>query len=97
MRIFIFLQKIPAPVVKVLKRKLGYVPLKGNIRLVELYDDIDLPETYSIHNDGRMTVSGFSDFAKQARLRVKSIVRITIERRTIENRKLLSLMFNCLS
>ena len=57
---------------------LGYLPQNGGIILTEVYDAIDMSTTYSIRTDGRMEVTGFSDFAQEAQLRVGSIVLITI-------------------
>ena len=51
---------------KVLKSNHVQVKLKGNIRLVEKVEDINMPDTYRIHSDGRMAITGFSTFAKAA-------------------------------
>ena len=51
---------------KVLKSNHFQVKLKGNIRLVEKVQDINMPATYRIHSDRRMAITGFSTFAKAA-------------------------------
>lgn len=91
--------KIPSTIMKLLKLKLGYLPHKGVISLGQFYDEIDMTTTYSMQRDGRMEVTGFSNFAHAAQLRVGSIVLITIEKHwpTIGNMKLLRLIFNDIS
>ena len=93
------LQRIPSFVVRRLKLNLGYLPEKGAISLSQLYDAIDMTTTYSIQTDGRMQVTSFSDFAREAQLRVGSIVLITIEKHwpSFGNMKLLWLIINDLS
>lgn len=78
---------------------LGYLPQNGGISLTEMYDAIDMSTTYSIRTDGRMEVTGFSDFAREAHLTVGPIVLVTIEkrRRTLGNMKLLRMIINDLS
>ena len=78
---------------------LGYLPQNGGIILTEMYDAIDTSTTYSIRTDGRMEVTGFSDFAREAQLSVGSIVLVTIEKRwpTLGNMKLLRMIINDLS
>ena len=78
---------------------LGYLPQNGGIILTEMYDAIDISTTYSIRTDGRMEVTGFSDFAQEAQLKVGSIVLVTIEKRwpTLGNMKLLRMIINDLS
>ena len=78
---------------------LGYLPQNGGISLTEMYDAIDIGTTYSIRTDGRMEVTGFSDFAREAQLKVGSIVLVTIEKRwpTLGNMKLLRMIINDLS
>ena len=78
---------------------LGYLPQNGGTILTVMYDAIDMSTTYSIRTDGRMEVTGFSDFAWEAQLRVGSIVLVTIEKRwpTLGNMKLLRLIINGLS
>ena len=78
---------------------LGYLPQNGRISLTEMYDAIDMSKMYSIQTDDRMEVIGFSDFAREAQLRVGSIVLVTIEKRwpTLGNMKLLRMIINDLS
>ena len=77
---------------KVLKSNHVQVKLKGNIRLIEKVEDINMPATYRIHSDGRMAITGFSTFAKAARLTVGSEVVITIEN-SRKGQEMLSLVF----
>jgi hypothetical protein len=72
--------------------KLGYLPLKGSIRLVQIFSSLDLPGTYCIHKDGRMAITGFSAFADAARLTVDWVVLISIQWRTVRVKDLLSLV-----
>ena len=76
--------------------KLGYLPLKGSIRLVQIFSSIDLPGTYCIHKDGRMAITGISPFANAARLTVDCVVLITIEWHTMRGQDLLSLVITSL-
>ena len=78
---------------------LGYLPQNGGISLTEMYDAIDMSTTYSIRTDGRIEVTDFLDFAREAQLRVGSIVLVTIEKRwpTLGNMKLLRIIINDLS
>ena len=78
---------------------LGYLPQNGCISLIEMYDAIDMSTTYSIRTDDRMEVTGFSDFAREAQLKVGSIVLVTIEKRwpTLGNMKLMRMIINDLS
>ena len=64
-----------------------------------MYDAIDMRTTYSIRTDGRMEVTGFSSFAREAQLKVGSIVLVTIEKRwpTLGNMKLLQMIITDLS
>ena len=63
--------------------KLGYLPLKGSIRLVQIFSSVDLPGTYCIHKDGRMAITGISGFVDAARLTVDCIVLISIQWHTV--------------
>ena len=90
--LLLFLKKIPNAVMKVLKSNHVQVKLKGNIRLVEKVQDINMPTTYRIQSDGRMTITGFSTFAKAAQLTVGSEVVITIEN-SRKGQEMLSLVF----
>ena len=78
---------------------LGYLPQNGGIGLTEVYDAIDMSTTYSIQTNDRMEVTGFLDFAREAQLRVGSVVLLTIEKRwpTLGNMKLLRMIINDLS
>ena len=64
-----------------------------------MYDAIDMSTMYSVQTDGRMEVTSFLDFAREAQLRVGSIVLITIEKRwpTLGNMKMLRMIINDLS
>ena len=72
--------------------KLGYLPLKGSIRLVQIFSSIDLPGTYCIHKDGRMAIIGISAFADAARLTVDCVVLISIQWHTVRVQDSLSLV-----
>lgn len=72
--------------------KLGYLPLKGSIRLVQIFSSIDLLGTYCIHKDGRMAITGISAFANAARLTVDCVVLITIEWHAVRGQDSLSLV-----
>ena len=77
---------------KVLKSNHVQVKLKGKITPVEKVEDINMPATYRMHSDGRMAITGFSTFAKAARLMVGSEVVITIEN-SKKGQEMLSLVF----
>ena len=72
--------------------KLGYLPLKGSIRLVQIFSSIDLPGTYCIHKDGRMAIARISAFANAARLTVDCVVLINIDWHTVCGEESLSLV-----
>ena len=72
--------------------KLGYLPLKGSIRLVQIFSSLDLPVTYCIHKDGRMVIAGISAFANVARLIVDCVVLISIQWHTVRGEDSLSLV-----
>ena len=72
--------------------KLGYLPLKGSIRLVQIFSSIDFPGTYYIHKDGRMAITEISAFANAARLTVDCIVLISIQWHTVRVQDSLSLL-----
>ena len=72
--------------------KLGYLPLKGSIRLVQIFSSIDLPSTYCIHKDGRMAITGISAFADAARLTVDCVVLISIQWHTVRVQDSLSVV-----
>ena len=72
--------------------KLGYLPLKGSIRLVQIFSSVDLPGTYCIHKDGRMAITGISAFANVARLIVDCVVLISIQWHTVRGQDSLSLV-----
>ena len=72
--------------------KLGYLPLKGSIRLVQIFNNLDLPSTYCIHKDGRMAIIGISAFADAARLTVDCVVLISIQWHTVRMQDSLSLV-----
>ena len=72
--------------------KLGYLPLKGSIRLVQIFSSIDLPGTYYIHKHGRMAIIGISPFADAAKLTVDCVVLITIVWHTVRGQDSLSLV-----
>ncbi|KAE8815557.1 hypothetical protein D1007_07024 [Hordeum vulgare] len=63
--------RIPSAIVRTMKAKLEYL---------HHFDEIGVKTTYSIRADGRMEVTGFSDFVEEYQLRVGSIVLITIEK-----------------
>ena len=72
--------------------KLGYFPLKGSTRLVELSSSVDLPGTYCLHKDGRLAISGFSALTNAARLTIDSVLLFTILRGAVADKVLLSLV-----
>ena len=72
--------------------KLGYLPLKGSIRLVQIFSSVDLPGTYCIHKDGRMAIAGISAFADAVRLTVDCVVLISIQWHTVRVQDSLSLV-----
>ena len=72
--------------------KLGYLPLKGSIKLVQIFSSLDLPSTYYIHKDGRMAITGISAFADAARLTVDCVVLISIQWHTVCGEDSLSLV-----
>ena len=72
--------------------KLGFLPLKGSIRLVHIFSSIDLPSTYCIHKDGRMVITRISAFANAVRLTVNCVVLISIKWHTVRWEDSLSLV-----
>ena len=76
--------------------KLGYLPPKGSIRLVQIFSSVDLPGTYCIHKDGRMAITRISAFADAARLTVDCVVLISIQWHTMRREDSLSLVITSL-
>lgn len=91
------LQKIPAAVTKVLISKLRYLPRKGTICLASLdvYDEeVETTCSYTLLKDKRMDIKGFEDIACLAKLKVGSIVVVTVAKKwpRIGDMRLLKLM-----
>ena len=72
--------------------KVGYFPLKGSIRLVELSSSVEFPGMYCLHKDGRLAISGFSALTNAAELTIDSVVLFTINKGVVADRELLSLV-----
>ncbi|KAI4971447.1 hypothetical protein ZWY2020_002361 [Hordeum vulgare] len=84
--------KIPATVARALRMKVGYFPLKGSIRLVELSSSVEFPGMYCLHKDGRLAISGFSVLTNAAELTIDSVVLFTINKGVVADKELLSLV-----
>ncbi|KAE8798644.1 hypothetical protein D1007_26132 [Hordeum vulgare] len=84
--------KIPTIVARALRMKVGYFPLKGSIKLVELSSSVEFPRTYCLHKDGRLAISGFSALTNAAELTIDSVVLFTINKGVVVDKELLSLV-----